>query len=65
MRVNPIIGMNMSKGKWSRKPPQPVKPLDPDIARECLKCRKPFNSEGIHNRLCTTCKSNHNYSMIV
>ena len=31
MRVNPIIGMNMSKGKWSRKAPQPQKPLDPDI----------------------------------
>ncbi len=24
--------------------------------RRCLRCRKPFASEGVHNRLCDTCR---------
>ncbi len=24
--------------------------------RPCMCCRKPFESEGIHNRLCSTCR---------
>lgn len=26
------------------------------ITRPCLCCRKPFESEGIHNRLCAVCR---------
>ncbi len=36
-----------------RKPPLS---LDGKATRTCLKCRQPFRSEGIHNRLCEPCK---------
>lgn len=26
------------------------------ITRPCMSCQKPFDSEGIHNRLCATCR---------
>jgi len=26
--------------------------------RVCLTCRKAFNSKGIHNRICSSCKYN-------
>ena len=26
-------------------------------SRNCLRCQKPFESEGIHNRLCGNCSS--------
>lgn len=28
----------------------------PVTTRRCMSCRKPFPSEGIHNRICNTCK---------
>lgn len=27
--------------------------------RECLTCRTPFYSEGVHNRICDPCKEGH------
>jgi len=27
----------------------------------CLKCHKPFKSEGIHNRLCDSCRRENGY----
>ena len=29
----------------------------PTEARPCLRCRKPFESEGPHNRLCGSCSN--------
>ncbi len=26
------------------------------MRRRCLRCRKPFASEGVHNRLCDICR---------
>lgn len=33
--------------------------LEPKVkrARVCLCCNRTFNSEGAHNRLCTTCRA--------
>jgi hypothetical protein len=28
----------------------------PKVERACMCCRKPFMSEGIHNRICKGCK---------
>jgi hypothetical protein len=36
-----------------------VAPMRPDTkkgVRPCMSCREPFDSDGIHNRLCTPCK---------
>ena len=30
-------------------------PIAQACERICLRCRKPFNSEGPHNRLCAAC----------
>lgn len=27
------------------------------MTRTCMNCRNPFESEGIHNRMCTRCRS--------
>lgn len=32
--------------------------------RPCLRCQKPFLSEGIHNRLCNPCRSMSSAEMI-
>ena len=31
--------------------------------RKCLACEEDFDSEGIHNRLCTLCKSTEEWEM--
>ena len=33
------------------------------VQRPCMSCQRPFPSEGIHNRLCLTCKGNSSASM--
>lgn len=30
----------------------------PTVQRKCLKCRRDFESQGAHNRLCSSCNSN-------
>jgi len=40
-----------------------TKPANPDRKlRPCMKCRKPFESEHIGNRICPTCKDNVEFS---
>jgi len=39
--------------------PYNQKPKPPTSKRECLRCGKTFDSNGSHNRICTTCAS-HN-----
>lgn len=32
-------------------------PKEGTTVRPCLRCQRDFNSEGVHNRVCVTCKS--------
>ena len=44
--------------KTSRRPGFP-RTADGKAKRRCLSCRSMFESEGIGNRICPTCKENH------
>jgi transposase-like protein len=47
--------------QWMQDQEKPRHPLAPErpptTKRPCLRCEKPFDSEGAHNRLCTYCTS--------
>ncbi len=48
----------MSKKLEGYKSPTREKQKEtPLTLRNCLSCSKPFYSEGIHNRICSDCKS--------
>jgi len=36
-------------------------PMTSGDMRECLRCRRPFCSEGRHNRICSNCKSSDDW----
>lgn len=48
---------DITKGNTGRRIGE-LKDLSGLKERKCLRCQKPFASEGIHNRRCSPCKSN-------
>lgn len=51
-RGTPILTQDMQPR--ARKPE--VEARDKAQTRNCISCRKPFMSEGIHNRMCASCR---------
>lgn len=45
-----IFGRQEHLRDWPLTPPPP-----PKTKRQCLCCKQPFMSEGIHNRMCINC----------
>jgi hypothetical protein len=47
--------------QWVKNQETPRHPLAPErpatVKRPCLRCEKPFDSEGPHNRMCNGCRS--------
>lgn len=59
-RAAPANGENLRlhyRGRVPKKTANPIKQHYTRTLRECLSCRNPFQSEGIHNRMCSTCKN--------
>lgn len=51
--------MTIPKGKahLGRKRRDVHGELPPTVTRPCLRCRRPFESEGAHHRLCHPCSN--------
>ena len=49
-----------SKNEYHRKPEPEVK--HEQRQRHCLSCRRPFKSEWLGNRICSSCKGTEAYS---